>query len=406
MLDRTTGGAGSERVARVGALLTRLGIGAIACSRNTDVLMLSGYWPVTGASIAICSADGQLALLVPEDEREVVALGWADRVHSYAPASLSTLGDRRARVAAALGPLLAAMRLGEGTVACEWEAGRVTASYIGQHIYGDSLRQLLGEALPRSAIVPGDALLASLRMVPTREERARIRSACTAAASAYEAGALAMRPGITEMAAVLPFQYGYVATALQWPRARSAAAFYCMSGPNSAQAHAAFQRTRARPLQGGEPIIVHCNSCINGYWTDITRTYVLGTPDAPLRAMLEVIGEARAAALGAIRPGVRAADVDRAARQVLARAGYGDAFKHATGHGVCFCAIDHDELPRLHPCSDDVLEAGMIFNVEPGIYIDGYGGLRDCNMVCVSDTGYELLTPFHPVPGQGAGRIG
>ena len=80
-----------------------------------------------------------------------------------------------------------------------------------------------------------------------------------------------------------------------------------------------------------------------------------------------------------------AEDVDRAARDVIRRHGFGDdAFPHGTGHGVGFAAIDHTARPRLHPASDDVLQPGMVFNVEPAIYIEGYGGFRHCDMVVVT----------------------
>jgi Xaa-Pro aminopeptidase len=150
-----------------------------------------------------------------------------------------------------------------------------------------------------------------------------------------------------------------------------------------------------KPLQVGEPVLVHCNSYADGYWTDLTRTYVLGEPDERLSHIFDAILAARSAALNAIRPGIAASEVDKAARSALADAGYGNAFRHPTGHGVGFSAINHDEWPRIHPCSDRMLEEGMVFNVEPGIYISGYGGIRDCNMVAVTGDGHELLTPFH-----------
>jgi Xaa-Pro aminopeptidase len=111
--------------------------------------------------------------------------------------------------------------------------------------------------------------------------------------------------------------------------------------------------------------------------------------------MQDAIARARQGALAVIRPGVPARTVDQAARRVLDDAGFGAAFRHPTGHGVGFTPIDHDAWPRLHPLSDDVLEEGMVFNVEPGIYHPGRNGMRDCNMVAVTATGHELLTPFH-----------
>jgi Xaa-Pro aminopeptidase len=87
--------------------------------------------------------------------------------------------------------------------------------------------------------------------------------------------------------------------------------------------------------------------------------------------------------------------VDRAARDVLARHGLGDAFRHGTGHGVGFAAIDHNARPRLHPASSDVLEAGMVFNLEPAVYLPGRSGVRHCDVVALHAEGPELLTPFH-----------
>jgi Xaa-Pro aminopeptidase len=79
---------------------------------------------------------------------------------------------------------------------------------------------------------------------------------------------------------------------------------------------------------------------------------------------------------------------------VLAERGFGPQFKHGTGHGVGFAAIDHNARPRIHPASDDVLEVGMVFNVEPAVYVEGWGGLRHCDLVAVTGEGAELLTPF------------
>src|SRR5205823_5338313 len=145
----------------------------------------------------------------------------------------------------------------------------------------------------------------------------------------------------------------------------------CMSGPNAARAGRAYARSRATRLRDGDLVLLHCNSYAEGYWTDITRTYSLGAAGAVNRRMFAAVLEARAAALATIRAGVRAADVDAAARRTLEAHGFGDAFTHQTGHGVGFAAINHDARPRLHPRSPDILDVGMVFNVEPAIYVAG-----------------------------------
>jgi Xaa-Pro aminopeptidase/Xaa-Pro dipeptidase len=175
---------------------------------------------------------------------------------------------------------------------------------------------------------------------------------------------------------------------------RGGAYVWCMSGENSALAGAAYAMTRIRELRAGDLVLAHGNSYLDGYWTDITRTYRLGEPDERQQAMYDAIFEARAAALAAIPPGARAADVDRAAREVLTARGYGDHFTHGIGHNVGFSAISPNFPPRLHPASADLLELGMTFKVEPAIYIKGYGGIRHCDVVTVREDGPEVLTPF------------
>jgi Xaa-Pro aminopeptidase len=116
--------------------------------------------------------------------------------------------------------------------------------------------------------------------------------------------------------------------------------------------------------------------------------------------MYAAVLEARAAALDALRPGARARDVDGAARAVIAQRGYGSAFTHGTGHGVGFAAIDHDALPRIHPASPDVLEVGMVFNIEPAIYLDGVMGIRHCDVVALGERGPIVLTDFQTDVGE------
>ena len=116
--------------------------------------------------------------------------------------------------------------------------------------------------------------------------------------------------------------------------------------------------------------------------------------------MYEAVFAALDAAIAAVSPGVTAAAVDRAARELLAERGFASEFKHGLGHGVGFNAIDHNAPPRLHPVSTDRLETGMVFNIEPAIYIEGYGGIRHCDMVAVRTGGAEILTDFQRTPAE------
>jgi Xaa-Pro aminopeptidase len=140
--------------------------------------------------------------------------------------------------------------------------------------------------------------------------------------------------------------------------------------------------------------MIHANTCADGYWTDITRTYTAGEPSGRQQDLRSAIDDARAAGLRAIRPGVTGAEVDQAVRSVMEEHGPGKAFKHASGHGVGFAAANPNGLPRIHPQSPDVLQAGMTFNLEPAAYFDGYGGMRHCDVVAVTNDGVEVITDF------------
>jgi Xaa-Pro dipeptidase len=168
-----------------------------------------------------------------------------------------------------------------------------------------------------------------------------------------------------------------------------------MSGANSARASAAYAVTSNREIRAGDLVLIHANPFVDGYFADVTRTYVVGMPVGEIRAMYDAVFAAREAALGSIRPGVAASTVDRAAREIIERAGFGEFFTHGLGHSVGFSAISADFPPRLHPASTDVLEVGCTFNLEPAIYIEGVGGVRHCDVVTVNKAGPELLTPFH-----------
>lgn len=386
---------GDTRIELVKAALREAGLDALVCTLPTNVLMLSGYWPVVGSGLAVARQDGRVAVLVPEDERELAEHGWAAEVRTYQPGSLARLSSPAEAVRGPLGTLLQDLGVGRGAIGYEPGGAFEPASYAAMYLYGAAAATVLGAAAPEAALTPAATPLARLRATMTPEEVAGVRQACEAAAAAFAEGARALRPGADEPTVAAAFQALLsIGGRAHGGTGRAGGFSYCMSGPNSALASGAYALTRARELRAGDLVLVHCNSYIDGYWTDITRTYCLGEPDARQRAMYAAVFDARAAALAAIRPGVRAAEVDRAARDVLTARGFGAYFTHGLGHNVGFSAISAEYPPRLHPASGDRLEIGMTFNVEPAIYIEGYGGLRHCDVVTLGEAGADVLTPF------------
>ena len=383
-----------DRIDRIRHAMQSAGLDALLCCAPQNVLMLTQYWPVLGSSFALITRDS-VALLVPEGEQDLAAHSSADVVQTFITASLERLTTAEAEVFPALQRLCSSLGGVRGRLGIEMGAHFVSPGYVSLHRYGASLLEKLQRQLPHASYSPADELLQTLAACKTALELNVMRKACGIAAQAYDRGSLALAPGLTEFEVAQHFQPTLFASAKAENDARYGGQVWCMSGPNSAQACFAYARSRRRQLQRGDLVLVHCNSYYKGMWTDITRTFVLGGgPSGRQQALYDAVFRARSAALAAIRPGVRASHVDRAARKEMQTAGLGNAFKHQTGHGVGFGPISHNNYPRIHPASDDVLEEGMTFNVEPSAYIEGFGGVRQCDVVAVTGNGCEVMTPF------------
>ena len=168
------------------------------------------------------------------------------------------------------------------------------------------------------------------------------------------------------------------------------------SGPNSAQPHA---HAGERVLCDGDLVVLDFGGVYGGYCVDLTRTVAIGKADAEMRRVYAAVLEAQQAAIAASRSGVRAGDIDRAARQTLGRHHLAEAFGHSTGHGL---GVEIHEAPRVGPrreatadapaSTDELIEPGMVFTIEPGAYIPGWGGVRIEDDVLVTAGGVELLT--------------
>ncbi len=161
------------------------------------------------------------------------------------------------------------------------------------------------------------------------------------------------------------------------------------SGPNAALPH---HHPGERVIQANEPITIDWGAEIDGYRSDLTRTIVLGEPDAKFREVYGVVLQAQLNAIANIKAGQTGREADAFARDVIVTAGYGDNFGHGLGHGV---GLAVHELPRAsHMAEDERLPANSLLTVEPGIYLPGWGGVRIEDMILVKDGGNELLSHF------------
>jgi Xaa-Pro aminopeptidase len=381
-----------DRLTRIRRALDAHHLDAVVCTLPAHVRMTTGYWPVIGNAVAVATSDGAVGLLAPEDEAQFAADSWADIRQTFKDGSLDTLASTADVIRPSLASLLSAVGVRAGaTIGFEGAAAFDPASYASTFVYGAALPDLLRSTAERATLTDATDCLLRLRSVLTARELAVVRQACSIARSAFVSTAAEIHAGMREFEIATVLR-GRLAAPDEGARCDGFA--YCMSGPNAARAYAAFQQSTSRATVDGDCVLMHCNSFCNGLWTDITRTFSIGAPDREQRHMHVAVLTASQEAVAAIRPGVRASAIDDAAREVMRRSGLGDAFRHPTGHGVGFSAIDHHAPPCIHPLSNDVLEVGMVFNVEPAAYLPGTGGVRHCDMVVVTETGAETLTTF------------
>ncbi len=225
--------------------------------------------------------------------------------------------------------------------------------------------------------------LGSLRLRKDKEEIEAMRKAVKIAQNALEATLPLIKMGMTEkeLAAELVVQLLRHGSEPELPFAPIVS-----GGPNSANPHAS---PTERKLQAGDLLVIDYGATVDGYISDLTRTFAVGQVEAEYEKIHKIVQEANAAGRAAGKPGVPCATVDKAARDVIESAGYGEYFTHRTGHGI---GMEPHEDPYMRGDNMQLLEPGMAYTVEPGIYLPGRNGVRVEDNVVVTETGSESLS--------------
>ena len=242
--------------------------------------------------------------------------------------------------------------------------------------------EALKEKLPmRASLVPVKGWIEEIRMVKSPEELARIRRSVETNSRAFESTVARLKNGVTESDLAAELEYRMRRLGAEKPSFETIVA----GGERSALPHA--QPTNAR-LSG--LVVVDMGAFQEGYASDMTRMLFMGTPGTKVKQMYRAVLEAQLAAIDAVREGARTAAVDAAARKVLQGYGLAHAFTHSTGHGL---GLEIHEPPRLGKRDKLRLKAGMAITIEPGAYVEGFGGIRIEDTVVVTKNGCEVLTP-------------
>ncbi len=354
-----------SRLTRLSSALAEAGLAALAVGPSPNLRYLAGLamHPSERLTLAVFPREGPGALVLPALEvaraREQLAVEvelfpWSDedgpekalqRLRQYMPLA----GER-------IGVEERAMRL------LEYHA--------------------LQRAFPICQPDPADELLGEMRGAKDAAEVGCMRRAAVALEQGLQAALEKLRPGMTEREAARAWQWAVAETGAEgWGEAP-----IVVAGPRGASPH---NVPTDRPMQRGELVTLDWAVGVDGYYADLTRTVALGEPGPERRRIYELVLGANEAGRAAVRPGVPCEAVDRAARAVIDAGGYGPAFIHRTGHGL---GLEVHEPPYIVQGNGQLLRMGMTFTVEPGIYVEGLGGVRIEDDVVVTADGGESLT--------------
>ena len=242
----------------------------------------------------------------------------------------------------------------------------------------------LEQHAPGCQVLDAGRVLSELRKTKDAEEIAYMRQAIRITEQALQEVANLVQPGRTDSEITAELKIAFLRAGAQGMSFEPIVGV----GPDSALAHGT---PRGRVIKPGDLVIIDCGVAYEGYAADITRTFAVESIAPQWERVYEIVKEANAAGRAAVRPGASAQEVDRAARQVIAQAGYGEYFTHRTGHGL---GLEVHEPPYIVEGNEELLQPGMTFTVEPGIYLPGQGGVRIEDDVLVTHQGAETLTTF------------
>ena len=259
---------------------------------------------------------------------------------------------------------------------------RVRVAFASSQITVAQIDALEAASGKRVKWVKAPNAVENLRAVKDASELATMTEAAKLISDVFSSTLRFVRPGITELDISAEIEFAMKKRGATGPSFETIVA----SGERSAWAHA---RPTSKPLRKNELVVLDQGAILRGYCSDMTRTVFVGRSSPKVRRMYGAVLEAQQAAKDAIRPGVEAGWVDAAARQVLKRHGLASEFTHSTGHGL---GLEVHEMPRLGRGEKTILKQGMVLTVEPGVYVEGFGGIRIEDDIVVTSKGCQDLT--------------
>jgi len=383
-----------ERITRAQTVMEREDLDALVCRLPENVLLLSGHWPLNGWSFLLFPRDGKPTCIVPHcDEREAQEELWEADCVSFVFGVLEA-GNPYEDIAARLKDATAGKRYarvgfeaGFESVAPPWNAAEPA-------IPAAATSAMLEGVFGRGRLVDATRVLNELRARKTPMEQAKLKRTNEVATLGLHVFHDSVGPGVTGVELVGLVEHAIMLRGTGQKDARRVRAFAQVStgAAETAVGYRPMEITTTRKLGTGDLALLELAVVVDGFWCDRTRVCAAGAPTEKQLEVFEAVRNAQEAAIGAVRPGATAGQVDEAARAIIRDAGYEKEFVHVTGHGLGLRY--HEPTPLICPGSALALEVGMYHTVEPGVYFPEMGGIRIEDNVVVTEAGAEVYGPF------------
>jgi Xaa-Pro aminopeptidase len=381
---------------RITESLKKAELDGIVCSLPENILFLSGYWPSTGDSVLVYPADGDPCLIIPSVDRPFVPSAARLDVREYDIATEDILFARtRSKLLSLIKEALADRGLTKARLGIEASFETVAGSFRGSeaNVPGRPFFQGLEAQFAETRWADASSLLKERRQIKTPEQLAALRRCHEIAAHAFALGKMRTHPGLREIDVASTIESAFQEFGVGYAGVRRARGYaFVMSGPvNAANAWLPANFSTERCLEAGDLVLVEFNGHADGYWADLSRTFVVGEPDERQKQLAASVQRVLDSVIAEIKPGIEGRSLDQRARALMTEEGLGAYFPHYIGHGV---GLAFHEPPILSEGFDATLREGMVLAIEPGVYLPNYGGLRIEQNVAVTETNAEVLSDF------------
>lgn len=383
----------AERLHRTRTAMANAGLEALVLKLSENIVMLSGYWPMNGFAYLIFPLEKDPVLIAPVPEEYLASEGWVKDIRSFKWGLIDS-GNPFESIAGLLKEASSELQLNNKPVGFEASFEFIATPYVAGEpaVYSEFSRTMLQDAFGEK-LVDATGMIHKLRLYKTPQEAERLQTVNDIALMGLQAFFDNVVPGRTEIEVASAVEARIMQNGTGYKNVKVARAWASvMSGARAVSAYKPHLLSTQRRLEEGDVALLELATVADGWWSDLTRTRAAGRARPSDLEKWDVVVAAQKAAIETLRPGVLSSEVDKAARDLITKNGLGAYFIHHTGHGLGLRY--HEPEPFLHPEVATPLEKDMLTTVEPGIYIDGWGGMRCEDNVLITGDGYRVLSEF------------